>query len=193
MAGASMLASFEFVFVGWTWIFAKTNLGLEREQIYHALSWAQLVSLALAFPTGWLIDKIGGLKVVVIYYLFMLVNLVLLLRVHDAPSLALYVAIMTAVNPLNSAADIMIFKTADPKEVGSVTSSSAFIRNFYNGSLLFMSGWFIHLTNRNYHMLFILAAVLMSVGLALIFVYARKMSARPELEPAKKSEPQCGS
>jgi Na+/melibiose symporter-like transporter len=193
MAGAAMLASFEFVFAGWTWIFAKTNLGLERGQIYHALSWAQLVSLALAFPTGWLIDKVGGLKVVVIYYLFMLVNLVLLLRVHDAPSLALYVAIMTAVNPLNSAADIMIFKTADPKEVGSVTSSSAFIRNFYNGSLLFMSGWFIHLTNRNYHMLFIIAAVLMSVGLALIFVYAKKMSPRTESAPSEKSESECGS
>ncbi len=193
MAGAAMLASFESVFASWTWIFAKTNLGLERGQIYHALSWAQLVSLALAFPTGWLIDKVGGLKVVVIYYLFMLVNLVLLLRVHDAPSLALYVAIMTAVNPLNSAADIMIFKTADPKEVGSVTSSSSFIRNFYNGSLLFMSGWFIHLTNRNYHMLFILAAVLMSVGLALIFVYAKKMSSRTESAPSEKSEPECGS
>jgi len=69
----------------------------------------------------------------------------------------------------------------------------SFIRNFYNGSLLFMSGWFIHLTNRNYHMLFILAAVLMSVGLALIFVYAKKMSSRTALAPSEKSEPECGS
>jgi uncharacterized membrane protein YozB (DUF420 family) len=121
----------------------------------------------------------------------MLLNLVLLLRVYDAASLALYVAVMTAVNPLNSAADIMIFKTADPKEVGSVTSSSSFIRNFYNGSLLFMGGWFIHLTNRNYHMLFILAAVLMSVGLALIFVYANKMSTKTESGPSEKSESEC--
>ena len=50
MAGAAMLASFESVFASWTWIFAKTNLGLERGQIYHALSWAQLVSLALVYP-----------------------------------------------------------------------------------------------------------------------------------------------
>jgi hypothetical protein len=85
MLGVAMIASFESIFTSWTWIWAKTRLGLERGDIYSALSWAQLVSLALAFPTGWLIDKVGGFKLVVLYYVLMLLNLGLLLQVAGKP------------------------------------------------------------------------------------------------------------
>ena len=84
---------------------------------------------------------------------------------------------MTISNPLNNAAEIMVYKTSDPKEVGSITSSLSFIRNFYNGCLLFFAGWFIQLSGRNYNMLFIIGAVLMAVGLLMFFIYRKKMSA----------------
>lgn len=176
MLGVAMIASFETVFQNWTWIYAKAKLGLERRDIFEALSWAQLINILIAFPTGWLIDKVGGFKVVLLYFFMMLLNLVLLLMVHDATSLALYVAFMTISNPLNNAAEIMVYKTSDPKEVGSITSSLSFIRNLYNGSLLFFAGWFIQLSGRNYHMLFIIGAVLMGVGLLMFFIYRKKMS-----------------
>jgi hypothetical protein len=176
MFGVAMIGSFEAIFASWTWIFAKTKLGLERGDIFEALSWAQLVSLALAFPTGWLIDRVGGFKVVLLYYVLMLVNLFFLLQVHDATSLALYVAFMTISNPLNNAADIMVYKTAEPKDVGSYTSSNSFIRNFYNAGLLFFGGWFIQLSNRDYHALFMIGAGLMTVGLMMFFIYRRAMS-----------------
>ena len=114
---------------------------------------------------------------VLLYFFMMLLNLVLLLMVHDATTLALYVAFMTISNPLNNAAEIMVYKTSDPKEVGSITSSLSFIRNFYNGCLLFFAGWFIQLSGRNYNMLFIIGAVLMAVGLLMFFIYRKKMSA----------------
>jgi Na+/melibiose symporter-like transporter len=177
MLGVAMIASFETVFQNWTWIYAKAKLGLERKDIFEALSWAQLINIVIAFPTGWLIDKVGGFKVVLLYFFMMLLNLVLLLMVHDATSLALYVAFMTISNPLNNAAEIMVYKTSDPKEVGSITSSLSFIRNFYNGCLLFFAGWFIQLSGRNYNMLFIIGAVLMAVGLLMFFIYRKKMSA----------------
>lgn len=177
MLGVAMVASFETVFQNWTWIYAKAKLGLERKDIFEALSWASLINILIAFPTGWLIDKVGGFKVVLLYFFMMLLNLVLLLMVHDATTLALYVAFMTISNPLNNAAEIMVYKTSDPKEVGSVTSSLSFIRNFYNGCLLFFAGWFIQLSGRNYNMLFIIGAVLMAVGLLMFFIYRKKMSA----------------
>jgi Na+/melibiose symporter-like transporter len=177
MLGVAMVASFETVFQNWTWIYAKAKLGLERKDIFEALSWASLINILIAFPTGWLIDKVGGFKVVLLYFFMMLLNLVLLLMVHDATTLALYVAFMTISNPLNNAAEIMVYKTSDPKEVGSITSSLSFIRNFYNGCLLFFAGWFIQLSGRNYNMLFIIGAVLMAVGLLMFFIYRKKMSA----------------
>ena len=176
MLGVAMIASFETIFSNWTWIYAKAKLGLERKDIFEALSWAQLINILIAFPTGWLIDKVGGFKVVLLYFFMMLLNLVLLLMVHDATSLALYVAFMTISNPLNNAAEIMVYKTSDPKEVGSITSSLSFIRNFYNGCLLFFAGWFIQLSGRNYNMLFIIGAVLMGVGLLMFFIYRKKMA-----------------
>ena len=176
MLGVAMIASFETIFSNWTWIYAKAKLGLDRKDIFEALSWAQLINILIAFPTGWLIDKVGGFKVVLLYFFMMLLNLVLLLMVHDATSLALYVAFMTISNPLNNAAEIMVYKTSDPKEVGSITSSLSFIRNFYNGCLLFFAGWFIQLSGRNYHMLFIIGAVLMGVGLLMFFIYRKKMA-----------------
>ena len=180
MLGVAMIASFETIFANWTWIYAKAKLGLERKDIFEALSWAQLINILIAFPTGWLIDKVGGFKVVLLYFFMMLLNLVLLLMVHDATSLALYVAFMTISNPLNNAAEIMVYKTSDPKEVGSITSSLSFIRNFYNGCLLFFAGWFIQLSGRNYHMLFIIGAVLMGVGLLMFFIYRKKMAGSSE-------------
>ena len=109
--------------------------------------------------------------------------MILLLQVHDAATLALYVMFMTISNPLNTAAEIMVYKTSDPKEVGSITSSLSFIRNFYNGCLLFFAGWFIQFTNRDYHALFIIGAVMMTVGLLMFFIYRKKMAA--------PSEPPC--
>jgi Na+/melibiose symporter-like transporter len=188
MLGVAMIASFETVFSSWTWIYAKAKLGLERSDIFEALSWASLVNIAIAFPIGWLIDKVGGFKVVLIYFAMMILNLFLVLQVHDATSLALFVAFMTISNPLNNAANIMVYKTSDPKEVGSVTSSLAFIINFYNGTLFFFSGWFIQLTNRNYHALFIIGAGLMAVGLLMFFIYRHKM-AGPALQAAHDEKP----
>jgi len=175
MLGVSMTASFESIFMSWNWIYAKTNLNLERADIFESLSWAQLVSLAVAFPTGWLIDKVGGFKVIVIYYALMLINFIFLLKVHDAGSLAIYFSVMIIANPLNNAADIMVYKAADPKDVGSFTSSNAFIRNLYNGTLLLFSGWFIEITNRNYHALFFIGVILMTFGMIMFLIYRAKM------------------
>ena len=186
MLGVAMIASFETVFQSWVWIYAKAKLGLERGDIFEALSWSQLINIAIAFPIGWIIDKVGGFKVVLLYFGMMLLNLILLLQVHDATTLALYVMFMTISNPLNTAAEIMVYKTSDPKEVGSITSSLSFIRNFYNGCLLFFAGWFIQFTNRDYHALFIIGAVMMTVGLLMFFIYRKKMS---ETSPPSESAP----
>jgi len=119
---------------------------------------------------------VGGFKIVMLYYCLMLVNLFLLLHVHDVISLRNYALIMTVVSPLNSAAEIMVFKTSDPRDVGSVTSTLSFFRNLYNGTLLFSCGWLIEITHRNYKLVFILGGFLMTIGLLMFFIYRNVMN-----------------
>jgi len=176
MIGVAMIASFDHVFASWSWFWAKNTLCLDRKDIFEALSWAYLINVVIAFPTGWLIDKVGGFKIVMLYYCLMLVNLFLLLHVHDVISLRNYALIMTVVSPLNSAAEIMVFKTSDPRDVGSVTSTLSFFRNLYNGTLLFSCGWLIEITHRNYKLVFILGGFLMTIGLLMFFIYRNVMN-----------------
>lgn len=140
------------------------------------MSWASLISTAIAFPVGWPIDKFGGFRVAVVYYFLMLGNLIVVLNVHDAFTLTIFVVVMTIAAPLNDGVEIMLYKTADPKEVGSIISSLSFFRNLYGGTLLFCTGLLIEFTNRNYNVVFIMGSVLMSIGLAVLLIYRRKMS-----------------
>ena len=176
MVSIAMIASFESIYASWAWIWAKTTLGLDRNDIFEAMSWASLVSTAIAFPVGWAIDKFGGFRVAIVYYFLMLGNLIVVLNVHDAFTLTIFVVVMTIAAPLNDGVEIMLYKTADPKEVGSIISSLSFFRNLYGGTLLFCTGLLIEFTNRNYSVIFIMGSVLMSIGLAVLLIYRRKMS-----------------
>jgi uncharacterized membrane protein len=85
--------------------------------------------------------------------------------------------------PLYAAADIMVYKSADPKDVGSMTSSSACIRNMYNALLSLVAGWAIFLFSHNFRIGFIMGIVMSTVGLAMFFIYRRKMQQKPLSSP----------
>ena len=174
MMGAAMIASFELCYTKWVWIWSKTVLHIDRSEVFSTLSWVALLNVALAFPIGWLIDKIGGYRVVLMYFAGMMICCGIALWVHDVRSLLVMAIALAFVAPLNSAADIMIYKRAVPKDVGSVTSTYSFFRNFYNGLFYGATGLIITLANRNYHAVYIFGAVMTAIGLALLLIYHRK-------------------
>lgn len=64
MDGVATLNSYIMMNNQWIWFWSKETLQLSRGDIFHALSWAGLVNVALAFPVGWIIDRWVGFRVV---------------------------------------------------------------------------------------------------------------------------------
>jgi MFS family permease len=182
--GVAMVSGFMTMQTQWLWFWSKETLQLERGDIFSALSWASLVNIVLAYPVGWLIDRWGGLRVVLVYWVGQVACFAWAMNVHDKLGLIVLSLATTIVAPLFGAADIMIYKTAAPKDVGSITSTAACIRNGYNATLVFISGWVIHFTGQNYRVTFVLGIVMSSIGLLMFFVYRRAMQRGVAL-PAK--------
>jgi Na+/melibiose symporter-like transporter len=187
--GVAMVSGFMTMQTQWLWFWSKETLQLERGDIFSALSWASLVNIVLAYPVGWLIDRWGGLRVVLLYWVGQVACFAWAMNVDNKMGLIVLSLATTIVAPLFGAADIMVYKTADPKDVGSITSTSACIRNGYNATLVFISGWVIHFTGQNYRVTFVLGIVMSSIGLLMFFIYRRAMQRGVAL-PAKTA---CGT
>lgn len=85
----------------------------------------------------------------------------------------------------------MIYKSADPKDVGSMTSSNSCIRNAYGALLGFSAGWLIYFFGHNFRIGFVIGIVMSTVGLLMFLVHHWQMRRDddaetdliPELEP----------
>jgi len=113
--------------------------------------------------------------VVLVYWVGQVACFAWAMNVHDKMGLIVLSLATTIIAPFFGAADIMVYKTADPKDVGSITSTSACIRNGYNATLVFISGWVIYFTGQNYRVTFVLGIVMSSIGLLMFFIYRRAM------------------
>ncbi len=179
MLGVGLIFSFQAVFNQWTWIWSRTNLNLDRSEILQALSWCSLVNIVLAYPIGWLIDRWGGFRVVVIYYVVQMGAFFLTFYVHDRFSLTGFAMMMMIAQPLYQAADMMVYKRCDPKDVGAVTSTNSFFRNIYLGFLSAAVGIIIELGQRNYVYVFSFAFLMTSIGLVFFIVFRHITKKRP--------------
>lgn len=175
MAGVAMINGFMVMNTVWLWFWAKEALGLERGEIFSALSWAALLNVALAFPVGWVIDRFGGLRVVILLWLGQFACFLWLLNVHDKSGLIVLSLATTVIAPLYAGADIMVYKSAPKRDVGSYTSTNSCIRNAFNASLVGLSGWIIYKFSSNFVIGFGLGIVFSTLGLVAFLVYARWM------------------
>ena len=173
MLGVGMVSAFLNVYGMWVWLFAKVTLGLEKTAIADALSWSSLLSVALAYPTGCVIDRFGGRKVVVVYWMILAVMFSLLLRVHDASGLLLMAILQCCAGPLYGAADIMVYRSAPPEHMGSITSTNSFLRNMIAGCVAFSSGQLIR--HVSYTAAFTMGICISTLGLAMLFVHKYSM------------------
>ena len=176
MLGVGMISAFLNVYSTWVWLFAKVMLGLEKTVIAGALSWSSLLGVALAYPAGWVIDRFGGRKVVVVYWMILVVMFAVLMRVHDASGLLLMAILQCCAGPLYGAADIMVYKSAPPEHMGSITSTNSFLRNMIAGCVAFSSGQLI--SRVSYTAAFTMGICVSTVGLAMFFVHRRSMRQR---------------
>ena len=180
MVGVGTINSFVQTMYAWQVLYAKKDLGLDLVAYGHAYSWAPLLGIGLALPMGWLIDHVSGVKLVAVFWFGQLLTFIALMQLQNmaaalgvtAGALLMMIPIMTTCyGGFYGAADIMIYKSAHPKDVGSMTSTNSFMRNMYAGCLSFSSGLLIAATGTNYRAAFILGITLSTLALPTFFIY----------------------
>jgi len=89
----------------------------------------------------------------------------------NAAGLALVSILWAGVNGLSGAAIMIVLRLAPREAVGSVSSSAAFINNVYIGMIVFISGFIIEHTGRNYHLVFFIGVALSGIGYGILLYY----------------------
>ena len=176
MAGVAMISSYTAMNTAWVWFWAKETLHLEKGEIFQALSWAGLLNMVLAYPIGWIIDRFGGLRVVLLFYAGQVACFLWVLNVHDKSGLIVLSLATTLIGPLYAGADMMIYKAAPRKDIGSYTSTNSCIRNFYNATLGLIAGWSIFAMGHNFVLGFCIGIAMSTVGLIMFFIHHRFMT-----------------
>lgn len=169
IAGMALMMSWMTTYNQWLWFWSKESLGLSREAVFEAISWAQLVNVLLAYPLGWVIDRYGGLRVVVLYWALSVCCFLILLNVHDKSGLALLAMLQTITVPMYWSFDIMVYKNSPPKDIGSVSSTSSCVRNAFQGLVVLLTGWTISWRGGDYHAGFAVGLACSSIGLLFFF------------------------
>jgi MFS family permease len=189
MLAVALIISYQHTAEQWTWFWAKQTLHIEKADIYKAFSWGNLLNVIIAYPVGWLIDRWGGWRIVLTYWLCAFACFCYAMTVHDQSGLIVLLLAQTVAWPLFQGVDITVYKSADPAEVGSITSTSACIRSAYRASLGFSSGWLIQLAAHNYRLGFIVGIIMSTLGLALFFLYRWTMTRTPPTtQPAAQEQ-----
>lgn len=179
MAGVAMINSYMTMNTAWLWFWAKETLHLERGEIFQALSWAGLLNIVLAYPIGWVIDRFGGLRVVFLFFTGQIACFLWVLNVHDKSGLIVLSLATTLIAPLYAGADMMIFKSAPRRDIGSYTSTNSCLRNFYNATLGLVAGWSIFALGHNFVVGFSIGIVMSTVGLVMFLIHHRVMKQTP--------------
>ncbi len=194
MAGVAMINSYTTMNTTWIWFWAKETLQLEKGEIFQALSWAGLLNIVLAYPIGWIIDRFGGLRVVILFFVGQLACFLWVLNVNDKSGLIVLSLATTLIAPLYAGADMMIFKSAPRKDIGSYTSTNSCLRNFYNASLGLIAGWTIYASGHDFVVGFWIGIVMSGVGILMFFIYHRSMNRPAETlaQPNLLNAPEYG-
>lgn len=176
IAGVGMINGFIVMNNAWIWFWARETLRLDRGEIFSALSWAGLLNVALAYPVGWVIDRFGGFRVVLIFWLGQLACYLWILHVHDKSGLIILSLATTIIGPLYTGADMMIYKSAPRQDIGSYTSTNSSFRNAYVALLGLVAGWLIYAAGGNFIVGFTIGMIMSTVGLAMFLIHHHVMS-----------------
>ena len=175
MISVSLFNSYPLTFGTWVWLFAKNTLEMSRVETGHALAWGGLAAIVASAPIGWMIDHFSPYKLLPVFCGLLGVHLLLVFQIHNTSSLILVACLGAVLVPLYVASDIMIYRTADPKVIGSYTSTNSCLRGLYTGVLAVGMGILIEHTGHNYYFAFVGAYFLQLLGLVALFSYRHLM------------------
>jgi hypothetical protein len=144
---------------------------MSRTDIGLTTSWSILVSVALSFPIGWMIDRVSPYKILPCYCLLAGTALWFLLHISRPFDLLITASLVAVYASMYGAADIMVYRQSHPSEIGSVTSTNSCLRGFYNGCLGIGGGMLIAKTGGHYDYAFIAAFLLTCLGLVPLFLF----------------------
>jgi MFS family permease len=186
MLGVALIGTYGYSTILLNTFWAYSDLHLSAKDILQATSWAGLSGMLLAYPIGWIIDRFGGLKVVLAYFVLSTACFLFQLHVHTKMGLTQLAVAATLFGPLYGAADIMVYKSCREEDIGSITSTNAFMRNMAGmclGFLITMSVAWVGSRYQNvnkYHVGFIIGEIFSALGMLLFFVYAWSMRKAPK-------------
>lgn len=179
MLGTAMLSSVFIMYNQWIWLYAKNELGLTRTSMGASLAWSSLLGIALAYPAAHLVDRFRPYKLILAFHALQWVLFAALLLTHSAHGLIVVSFLFVISTALSVAPSMMVFKSAAPQDVGSVTSSLALVNNAYAATLILVSGQLIERLGHNYAAGYTLGIAMSAVGCVLLFVYRRLVQPAP--------------
>ena len=175
MISVSLFQCYACVMGTWIWLFAKNTLGMSRQETGQALAWGGLAAVLVSAPIGWLIDHVSPYKLLPAFCGLLGVHLCFVFQIHSSTSLIFAACGGAVLFPLYAASDIMIYRTADPKVIGSYTSTNSCLRGLCVGAIVMGSGYLIEHTGHNYYIAFVVAYFLQLLGLVALFSYRHLM------------------
>lgn len=175
MLAVPMIGGLLTMYNAWIWLFAKNALNLTRTEMGASLSWASILGLALSYPCAWMVDRISPYKLATLSLALNALLFVVLMRVGSAHGLILVAFMFVVAAAFNGVASMMVFRSAHPADVGSVTSSLALINNAFNATMTLISGQLIERLGHNYKAAFVLGLCVSVLGLGMLMVYRHLM------------------
>lgn len=183
MLGVGLIQGVGVTSNAWIWLFANQELGLSRGDMGAAMAWGALVPLLVSFPSGCLIDRFRKMRMVAVYWgLSLLAAWWIVARVHDSLTLSIAAVLLAVSAPFYAAADIKVYRDADPRHIGSVTSTNSCLRGIINGLAVMVSGFLVQRFGGDYRVALIFGTLLATCGFLCIFVYSR-LNPKPALPP----------
>lgn len=171
MISVSLFQAYLVTYSVWVWLFAKNTLGMTRAETGQAMAWGVLAALLAAAPIAWLVDRVSPYRLLPVFCALLGLHLFLVFRIHDVTSLMIVACMTSALMPMYNASDIMVYRTADPKVIGSMTSTNSCLRGLFNGAMAAGMGYLIEHTGHNYYAAFVVAYGLQLLGLVALFSY----------------------
>jgi hypothetical protein len=180
MLGVAMISGFYGMYGSWAMLW-QTNtdghgLGLTLTEMGEAGAWVSIIPMLMALPVGWIIDKMPGLRAVILYYVIQMGCFAYVVtQVNDLHTLIFASFLLSLGGGLYTAADIMVWRNFHPRDIGSATSSNSFVRNMYQGCFNFAGGLIIVVHGAdtpNYVYSFIFGAAMCTIGMAMFVLHA---------------------
>lgn len=170
MLGIALLQAFPMVFKTWVWFYSRSRLGLSITDTGTAVSWGLLIQMAVSYPAGWLIDKLGSYVALCIEWSLMLILAVSALHVKSVNGLTLLIGLYFMFLPLQVAGDTLLWKIMNKADTGSYTSTVALFRNFSTGTVIAISGFVIRWTG-SYVAAFWFGFSISTIAVIVFFIY----------------------